>query len=168
MQARRLLPRLYSAPRIYAAMPDAPSVEDLLDLALRAAQAPSAEILAAFLNPSLQRLERKPDGSVVTNADKDAERRIRAYLATASPPVYPVLGEEMGDDSQGSRFRWTLDPIDGTLGYTRGLPNFGTLLAFEDASAQQALVGVIHLPAFAETYSAARGHGVSPAVEIAA
>jgi histidinol-phosphatase len=138
-----------------------PSIAELLEVAVRAAQCASADILAAFLNPSLQHVERKPDNSVVTSADKDAERRIRAFLAAATQQVYPVLGEEMGDDSKGSRFRWTVDPIDGTLGYTRGLPNFGTLLAFEDASASRVLAGVIHLPAFAETYSAARGLGAT-------
>ena len=104
-------------------------------------------------------MERKSDNSVVTRADKEAERCIRACLASGSRPAYPVLGEEMGDDSAGARFRWTIDPIDGTLGYTRGLPTFGTLLAFEDATAEQALVGVIHLPSQGQTYWAAKGRG---------
>ncbi len=70
-----------------------------------------------------------------------------------------MLGEELGDDSQGSRYRWVIDPIDGTLAFSRGLPTFGTLLAFEDTLEKKALVGVIHLPAMGETYSAARGVG---------
>src|SRR5690349_10397438 len=120
-----------------------PPVREILDLAMRAAQHPAADILAAFRNPSLA-LDLKADGSVVTPADKEGERRIRAWLSSA-PHVYPVLGEEMGDETQGSRFRWTVDPIDGTLGYTRGLPTFGTLVAFEDALTGKALAGVIHL-----------------------
>jgi fructose-1,6-bisphosphatase/inositol monophosphatase family enzyme len=70
-----------------------------------------------------------------------------------------VAGEEFGDSSQGERYRWVIDPIDGTLAFTRGLPTFGTLLAFEDAVERRTLVGVIHLPAMNETYSAARGLG---------
>lgn len=104
-------------------------------------------------------IERKADGTVVTNADKEAERKIRAFFSAAPRHNYPVMGEEWGDDTQGSRFRWTVDPIDGTLGYTRGLPNFGSLIAFDDTLAGQALAGVIHLPAFGETYSAGRGLG---------
>ena len=132
-------------------------LRELLEFAVRAAHHVSADILSAFRSPNLQ-IERKPDGSVVTNADKESEAKIRALLSTTG---YPVLGEEMGDTTGGSRFRWTVDPIDGTLGYTRGLPNFGTLIGFDDAEARKALVGVIHLPASGETYAAARGLGAS-------
>lgn len=135
-------------------------VSELLDLAIRAAQHASPDILRAFRNPELA-TELKSDGSVVTPADKEGERKIRAFLARAHPHVYPVLGEEMGDETQDSRFRWTVDPIDGTLGFTRGLPTFGTLIAFDDALDMQALAGVIHLPASAETYAAGKGLGAS-------
>jgi len=137
-----------------------PPVRELLEIATRAAQHASADILAAFRNPSLA-IDLKADGSVVTPADKEGERRIRAWLSSAHPHAYPVLGEEMGDQTKGARFRWTVDPIDGTLGYTRGLPTFGTLVAFDDALTGKALAGVIHLPASAETYVAARGIGAS-------
>lgn len=137
-----------------------PPVREILDLALRAAQHASADILAAFRNPNVA-IDLKADGSVVTPADEEGEREIRAWLSSAHPHVYPVLGEEMGDQTQGSRFRWTVDPIDGTLGYTRGLPTFGTLVAFDDAQTGKALAGVIHLPASGETYAAGRGIGAS-------
>ena len=135
-----------------------PPVREILDLAVRAAQHASADILAAFRNPSLA-IDLKADGSVVTSADKEGERKIRAWLSSAHPHAYPVLGEEMGDQTGGAALRWTVDPIDGTLGYTRGLPTFGTLVAFDDALTGKALAGVIHLPASAETYSAGRGLG---------
>jgi len=137
-----------------------PPVRELLQLAMRAAQHASADILAAFRNPDLA-IDLKADGSVVTAADKEGERQIRALLANAHPYVYPVLGEEMGDETKGARFRWTVDPIDGTLGFTRGLPTFGTLVAFDDALTGKALAGVIHLPTSAETYAAGRGIGAS-------
>jgi histidinol-phosphatase len=69
------------------------------------------------------------------------------------------LGEGAGGDAQRARYRWVLDPIDGTLAFSRGLPTFGTLLAFEDVTEHRSLLGVIHLPAMGETYSAARGAG---------
>ena len=136
------------------------AVERWLDLAIGDARCASADILAVFETAS-QRTELKADGSVVTQADRDAERRIREFLRDSAVPPYPVLGEELGDDTQGSPYRWVIDPIDGTFSYSRGLPNFGTLVAFEDALAGRALVGVIHLPVFAETYAAARGDGAS-------
>ncbi len=134
-------------------------LQDLLELAKRAATAPAGMILEGFRSPQLQ-VDIKADGSVVTRSDREAERLIRQIVAGAGP--WPLLGEEFGlGDSQvvAPTHRWVLDPIDGTLGYTRGLPTFGTLLAFESLQPQRALVGVIHLPAAAETYSAARGLG---------
>jgi histidinol-phosphatase len=134
-------------------------LEELLALARVAATAPAGLILEGFRNPELQ-IDIKADGSVVTRFDRESEQLIRQILAGAGP--WPLLGEEFGfgeASAAAPTHRWVLDPIDGTLGYTRGLPTFGTLLAFESVQPQRALVGAIHLPAAAETYSAARGLG---------
>jgi histidinol-phosphatase len=135
-------------------------LEALLELARQAATAPAGLILEGFRNPQLP-IELKADGSVVTRADRQSEELIRQIVAAAGP--WPLLGEEFGLGAAAAAssptHRWVLDPIDGTLGYTRGLPTFGTLLAFESLQPQRALVGAIHLPATAETFSAARGGG---------
>jgi len=134
-------------------------LEQLLELARLAATAPAGLILEGFRNPELQ-VDIKADGSVVTRFDRESEQLIREIVAGAGP--WPLLGEEFGlgaATTAAPTHRWVLDPIDGTLGYTRGLPTFGTLLAFESLQPQRALVGAIHLPAAAETYSAARGLG---------
>jgi histidinol phosphatase-like enzyme (inositol monophosphatase family) len=139
-------------------MTQAPSPPELLKLAIDAARCASEGILAGFRSPKLH-AEKKPDGSPVTEFDRNAEREIRAFLAKHQPQNWPVLGEELGDDSKGSRYRWVIDPIDGTMAFSRGMPTFGTLLALEDTQEKTTLVGVIHLPALGETYSAARGTG---------
>ena len=134
-------------------------LEELLELVRLAATAPAGLILEGFRNPELQ-TDTKADGSVVTRFDRESEQLIREIVAGAGP--WPLLGEEFGlgeASAAAPTHRWVLDPIDGTLGYTRGLPTFGTLLAFESLQPQRALVGAIHLPAAAETYSAARGLG---------
>jgi histidinol-phosphatase len=133
-------------------------VARMLELATRAALAPSALILSGFRNPALS-VEHKSDGSPVTRFDREAERQIREVLKADPQHLWPVLGEEFGGDTGDSPFRWVVDPIDGTLPYSRGLPYFGTLVAFEDARATRALAGAMQLPAFAETYTAARGSG---------
>jgi histidinol-phosphatase len=130
----------------------------MLELAKQAAVAPSSLILTGFRNPSLP-VERKSDGSPVTPFDREAEQQIRTILASDPQYLWPVLGEEYGGDTAGARYRWVVDPIDGTMPYSRGLPYFGTLIALEDAPARRALVGAIQLPAFAELYTAARGLG---------
>jgi histidinol-phosphatase len=140
-------------------MPDSNiPIAHLLKLATRAALAPAALILSGFRSPDLP-VERKSDGSPVTRFDREAERRIREVLEADPEHRWPVLGEEFGGDTAGSQYRWVVDPIDGTLPYSRGLPYFGTLVAFEDAQAGRALAGVIQLHAFNEIYTAARGLG---------
>jgi histidinol-phosphatase len=130
---------------------------ELLKIATEAARLPSALILSGFRSAGLG-VERKDDGSPVTEFDQRAERMIREFLSQRSQ--WPVLGEEFGGEgSERAQYRWVIDPIDGTLPFSRGLPTFGTLLAFEDVAARRALIGVIHLPALGETYSAAKGAG---------
>ena len=141
---------------------------ELLSLAVAAAQSASELILSGFRSPSLT-AQKKADGSPVTYFDRAAEHAIRKFLADNQPRDWPVLGEELGEDpgrqSRATRYRWVVDPIDGTFSFSRGLPVFGTLLALEDVVARRALVGVIHLPAMDETYSACRGHGAWCAAE---
>ncbi len=63
----------------------------------------------------------------VTEADRAAERAIRATLARHFPD-HGVSGEE-GDDVKGSgAWSWIVDPIDGTRSFISGMPTWGTLV----------------------------------------
>jgi histidinol-phosphatase len=135
-----------------------PRLDRILELARRAALGPSARILSGFRNPALA-VEHKSDNSPVTAFDREAEQHIREILQSDPEIQWPVLGEEFGGDTAGSPYRWLVDPIDGTMPYSRGLPFFGTLVAFEETGSHRALAGAIQLPAHAELYTAARGMG---------
>jgi histidinol-phosphatase len=126
----------------------------LLSFALELAGVAEAEILQRFRSVSFSL---KPDGSEVTEADREAERAMRAAIAGRFPE-HAVLGEELGaSGAPDSRRRWVLDPVDGTVWFTLGVPTFGTLIGLlEDGDP---VVGVIHFPALGETVYAARGHG---------
>src|SRR4051812_35511878 len=63
----------------------------------------------------------------VTEADKGAERAIRAVIAQRYP-AHGVIGEEYGEDRPDSEFVWVLDPIDGTRAFIAGLPLWTTLI----------------------------------------
>jgi histidinol-phosphatase len=128
-----------------------------LDVALEAARAASVPILRHFRTPNLAPTH-KGDGSPVTIADQQAERVIREVLE-ARTPDFDVLGEEEGLQDRGRRYRWVVDPIDGTISFSRGVPLFGTLIGLEDRESGKNVVGVIHLPAIGETYSGGRGLG---------
>lgn len=67
----------------------------------------------------------------VTAADKAAEEAIRRELA-ARFADHGMHGEEFGILNPEARFRWIVDPIDGTAAYIMGWPMWGTLIALTD------------------------------------
>jgi histidinol-phosphatase len=126
----------------------------LLAFALELARLAEAEILPRFRRVSF---DLKPDGSEVTEADREAERAMRTAIA-ARFPDHAVLGEELGaSGASDARHRWVLDPVDGTVWFTLGVPTFGTLIGLlEDG---EPVAGVIHFPGLGETVYASRGQG---------
>jgi histidinol-phosphatase len=99
--------------------------------------------------------ERKDDSSLVTEADRGAERLIREAIEKAYPD-HAVLGEEFGEKA-GEGVRWVVDPIDGTKAFVRGVPTYAVLIgAVVDGEPQ---VGAAYLPATDEMVTAAEGHG---------
>ena len=101
-------------------------------------------------------VERKEDASPVTIADRQAEQLLRDRI-TAEFPDDAILGEEFGEQSGKTGFRWILDPIDGTKSFICGVPLYGTLVGIEHES--KAVAGIIEIPALAESVSAAIGGG---------
>lgn len=100
--------------------------------------------------------ERKPDRSLVTDTDRHAETLLRERLAERCPGD-GVIGEEHGTVEGETGRRWTVDPIDGTISFVHGVPLFGVLVGL--LVGDEAVLGVVHLPALDETVAAARGVG---------
>ncbi len=138
---------------------DVAELKRLLPLAIRAAQTPSGLLLDYFSDLTLN-VEHKGDGSPVSMADREAETAIRnALQGDPAAADFDVLGEEFGEQGRRTRYRWLIDPIDGTRSFVNRIPLFGTIVALEDREAARTLIGVIHLPMLNLTYSAARGLG---------
>ncbi len=100
--------------------------------------------------------ETKADGSPVTEADRAAERAIREVLRGAIPGV-GVLGEEFGAEGETVARHWVVDPIDGTIAFSRGIPLFGTLIALVEEG--RSVLGLIDLPMLDERYVGWQGGG---------
>src|SRR5687768_9427156 len=99
---------------------------DRLDFACRAAREASALILRYYQNADLA-VDLKGDLSPVTAADRGAEELLRDLIAKTWPGD-GVLGEEYGEQTGTSGYRWILDPVDGTKSFVHGVPLFGTLV----------------------------------------
>lgn len=135
------------------------TLRQLLQTAIDAACAASVPIQAYFGGQGLD-IQKKGDGSPVTRADQEAEAIIRTHLLTkAGLGPLDILGEEEGLQGTGTRWRWIVDPIDGTRSFIHGIPLFGTMIALVDTQENIPVVGVIHLPMLGQTYAAAKGLG---------
>ncbi len=125
-----------------------------LEFALELAAVAEAEIVPRFRRVGV---ERKADGTVVTEADREAERAMRARILSRFPED-GVLGEELGRSGpERARWLWILDPIDGTIWFTLGVPIFGTLIGLVEDG--RPTLGVVHFPGLGETLYAASGGG---------
>jgi len=107
----------------------------------------------------------KLDFDPVTDADREAERAMRA-LIEAAYPVHGIAGEEFPDKPPQGPHVWSLDPVDGTRSFICRLPSWTTLIALlED---DRPVLGLIDAPCLDERYAAAAGRGTfrSPACDL--
>lgn len=133
----------------------APTTEQLA--AWLATAETAAEAAGALLRPLFRTdlgADLKADRSPVTEADRAAERAMREVLARHCPG-HGVIGEEFGASNDSARFRWALDPIDGTRAFITGRPLFATLIALLDDG--QPILGVIDQPVTRERWIGVAG-----------
>ncbi len=100
---------------------------------------------------------------VVTNADKEVEAFIRARLA-AEQPGDGFLGEESDATDSTTERTWVVDPIDGTVNFLYGIPQWACSVAVvegTDPASWTILAGAVVNAAAGETYAASRGDGAT-------
>ena len=88
---------------------------------------------------------------VVTDSDVLAERMIIEDIRHAFPDD-TIISEETNPDLDITDRSWTIDPIDGTMNYSRGIPFFGIQGCFMEKGVAKA--SVIYLPVFDEMFAA--------------
>jgi len=93
----------------------------------------------------------KADATPVTQADRGAEEAMRRLIETRYPD-HGVFGEEFGtlEAAPGAvRYRWVLDPVDGTRAFISNCFLFGTLIALErdGGDGYRPVLGAIAFPA---------------------
>ncbi|MFI7421625.1 inositol monophosphatase family protein [Nonomuraea sp. NPDC049684] len=93
---------------------------------------------------------------VVTILDKASEELIRERVLAVRPDDR-FLGEEGGEAPGASDVRWIVDPVDGTVNFLYGLPDWAVSIAVEVAG--QVVAGVVNVPARGEVFTAALGEG---------
>jgi myo-inositol-1(or 4)-monophosphatase len=129
----------------YSAACDAAEAREFVPFAHELIAAAFAVIRPIFLSGAA--VDIKADASPVTLADRNAEAAMRALIERRYPD-HGVIGEEHGA-KDGRRYRWVLDPIDGTRAFITHCFLFGTLIALErdDGAGFRPVLGVIAHPA---------------------
>ncbi len=144
-----------------------PDPAELLALAVAAAEEAGAMLAAGRPagpsgRPEVAGTKSSPT-DVVTEMDQTAEALIRRRLLAARPGD-AILGEEGGEkaglaarEPAAGRVRWVVDPLDGTVNYLYGLPDWSVSIAAEvDGTV---VAGVVTVPAHGEVFTATLGGG---------
>lgn len=129
-------------------------MSNYLEAAVETAREAGKILLAEFDRP--QRIDYKGEVDLVTAADRRSEEfivgRLRSYF-----PQHSVVAEEGGGETNGGRFCWYVDPLDGTTNFAHGYPCFAVSIGLVEQD--EPLVGVIYNPFSGELFSAERGAG---------
>jgi len=94
--------------------------------------------------------------NLVTQIDKNAEEIIINKIRKKYPD-HDFLAEESGSHNKQSEYRWIIDPLDGTLNFTHGIPLFSVSIAVEKQG--EIVAGVVYEPNLDELFTAEKGKG---------
>lgn len=108
----------------------------------------SGEVIKKYFRSKLD-VQDKIDNSPVTEADKLTESVLRKMISEKYPE-HDIIGEEYVNETSGSRWKWVLDPIDGTRSFILGVPIFGTLISLMDQEIP--ILGIIDMPMMGERW----------------
>ncbi len=127
----------------------------MLNIAVRAARRAGTIIVQSQRRLDEVKFERKGHHDYVSQVDRDAESAIVDTLSTAFPD-HQILAEESGSSGQSDHV-WIIDPLDGTLNFLHGYPQFAVSIALTvKGRLDQA---VVYDPMRDELFTASRGAG---------
>ncbi len=131
---------------------------EILDCATHAAKAGAHELMNR-LGTDLKIESKTSLEDKVTDADLASEKIIRQLIQQRRPGD-SISGEEFEDETvENAQVRWSIDPLDGTVNFTRGIPFFATSVAAQDLESGVWIAGVVVAPALDLVYSAKKGGG---------
>jgi myo-inositol-1(or 4)-monophosphatase len=126
----------------------------LLALAVEAARSAGALLLERVARGTEREVSAKSTPTdLVSDADLAAERAIRELIG-ARRPDDGFLGEEGGGASGSSGLSWVVDPLDGTVNFLFGIPQWSVSVAVRDE--RGTLAGAVYDPNRDELFTATR------------
>ena len=133
-----------------------PGAARMLSLAIACAHAAGALLRRRAGAPPSGLAAKTSRTDLVSDADRDAEALVVGMIR-AERPDDAILAEEGGGVGGTSGVTWLVDPLDGTINFLWGIPQWSVSVAARDG--EGAIVGVVHDPSRGETFTARRGRG---------
>ena len=125
-----------------------------LKTAMKAAKVAGRLVLKHFNKPLL--VSYKEKNEIVTNVDKLSQSKI-IKIIKRSFPTHSIWSEEMPELKTNSDYEWIIDPLDGTLSYSKKIPFFAISIALEYK--HKPVIGVVFSPMTKELFWAEKGRG---------
>ena len=128
-----------------------------INLITRACMKASRSLIRDFGEIENLQVSTKSPGDFVTSADKRTEKILIEELQKAHPE-FGIISEEAGIINKSNLSnRWIIDPIDGTMNFLNGIPQFAISVAYEEN--KEIKCGVIFNPVTNEMFCAEKGSG---------
>ncbi len=131
------------------------SLPMLKNTLIQAAHAGATEILR-FFNKSFTVTNKEGINNPVTEADHASEKAIIGVIKEAFPDHF-ILSEEAGEIIQDSKYKWIIDPIDGTINFAHGIPLNCISIGIEHEG--EMIMACIYNPHLKELFFAEKGKG---------
>ena len=113
----------------------------------------ASELANEFFNGSYK-FWNKEDGTLVTSVDLKIEQLLR-YEILNQYPNHSIHGEEEENRIGTSLYCWILDPIDGTINFSSGIPFYGVLVGL--CYDEKIIYGSYRLPSYNNIFCAGDG-----------
>ena len=128
-----------------------------INIMTRACMKASRSLIRDFGELENLQVSTKGPGDFVTSADKRTEKILINELQKAHPD-YGIITEESGQINKTNiKNRWIIDPIDGTMNFLNGIPQFAISIGYEEEN--EIKCGVIFNPIMNEMFCAEKGNG---------
>ena len=128
-----------------------------INLIIKACMKASRSLIRDFGEIENLQVSTKGPGDFVSSADKRTEKILIDELQKANPD-YGIITEEKGIiNKSNTKNRWIIDPIDGTMNFLNGIPQFAISIGYEEND--EIKCGVIFNPIMNEMFLAEKGNG---------
>lgn len=101
-------------------------------------------------------VEFKGEVDLVTVADRLSEEAIVSMISSKFPD-HQIMAEEGTIKNSASKYRWIIDPLDGTTNYAHTFPCFAVSIGLEVSG--KIVLGVVYDPVRDECFTAEEGSG---------